>query len=103
MEFGLNKCAKDCTQERKISSHTQFNILTEKYKRSSGINIQVPRNWRKWGPTTSINERKIEEGIHQEIKNDNEIQDECQEWNYSNWRIEEIRQIDRKTRKILTM
>jgi len=61
----------------------------------------------------------IEEGIQQEIKNDTEIRDECQESNYSiwsiscssikiklginNWRLEEIRTIGTKTRKVLTM
>jgi len=60
----------------------------------------------------------IEEGIHQEIKNDTEIPVVCLEYNYNwsigclvlrysfgiiNWRLEEITKIDRKIKKLLIM
>ena len=57
--------------------------------------------------------------IHGKIRNGTEIQVKCQEYNYSNWsiscsvlrcsfsifnwRIEEIRKIDTKTRNVLTL
>ena len=75
--------------ERKISSLTKFNTWLQKRNTRARTreNLQVPRDWRKWGHATSTNERKIEEGIHQEITNYSEILAECQEWNYSNWSI----------------
>jgi len=42
-------------------------------------NLQVPWDWWKWGHTTSTDERKFEEGTHQEIKKDTEIRVECLE------------------------
>ena len=71
---------KDGTQERKISSVVKFNTWLQQRNRvvQTQKNIQVPRDWIKWVHVTT-HESKIEKGIHQEIKNDNEISVECQE------------------------
>jgi hypothetical protein len=102
------------TWNLELTSVKRLNSRQEK-----GKSIHLPKDWRKWGHTASTNERMIEEGIYQEITNDTEIRDECQEWNYSiwsincssikiqlginNWRLEEIRKIDTKIRKAITM
>ena len=80
-EFGLDKRKNVCTSERKISSFTKFNIsLQQRNTRAqTGNNMQVLRDWRKWGHTISANEIKTEEGIKQTIKNNTDTPADCKE------------------------
>ena len=85
MEFGLDKCAKIVFKRGKlVQSQNLILDSTEKCRSSNREKHTIPRDWKKWGYVTSTNEREIEEGIHQEIKNDTEIQVKWQEYNYTN-------------------
>ena len=108
VEFGLDKCAETVLKKGKFV-HSQ-NFIPDF---SCDIReIQISRDWRKWSHTTSTNERKIDKGIHQDIKKSklnakNKITAfealavPILSSDIINWRLEEIRKIDRKTRMLL--
>jgi len=64
VEFGLDKCAETVLKKGKFV-HSQ-NFIPDF---SCDIQeMQISRDWRKWRHTSSTNERKIDEGIHHDIK-----------------------------------
>ena len=80
---------KDSTQERKISSLTKFNTWLKREIQQ----LKQRETYKYLGTEESegmqhlTNERVVEEGIQQQIKNDTEMWVQCQEYNYSNWSI----------------
>jgi hypothetical protein len=57
--IGLDECAKIALKKWKLV-HSQNLILQQSNTGAqTGKNIQVPREWRKWGHTTSTNKKKL--------------------------------------------
>ena len=117
MEFGLDKSANielkrgKLVQSQNLILDINRDIQELEQRKTFGIEKSE-------GIEQQQNEKKFEEGTHQEIKKDTELRVECLELNYSNWSIicssiniqfwyyyleERIRKMDRKTRKVLTM
>ena len=114
-ECGLCKCAKIVLKK---GVHSQNLILDFNTRAWTGKNIEVPRDWRKWRHNTSTNERLKKEYTRRlrmiviyELNAENKIIATAtlaipvliHSFGVINWRLEQVRKIDRKTKQILTM
>ena len=81
MEYGLEKCAKIAFIRDKLvhSQNLVIDINREMQELEQGKTYKDLRGWGKWRHTKSTNERKIEAGIQQELKNGTEMWTERQQ------------------------
>ena len=56
------------------NNNNKYLTSTEEYKSLNMEKRTGTWNWGKWRYATSRNDRKTEEGIHQKIKNETEVQ-----------------------------
>ena len=81
MEFGLHKCAK--IELKKVTLIHSENLVLDFNREIQELKQGKTHKYlgieKNEGTKKSGTERQIEEGMHQEIKNDTEIRIECQE------------------------